>query len=215
VSEQPLTSEEIAKCEERGFVAALRFVTSAATARWPTLADANELHRLIFAESHPGIAGQYRLDTFYPQYIRFPVPLWNQVGGCMVQFEKLLEQAKQEGDALEGHAQVEKVIEWAARLHHRYERIHPFQDGNGRSGRLLATWMLLYYNLPPFEFTVAERDAYLDALAAADEAIAVEDLQYPDFYPHQTEALQSLIDFMVTMLLRASEAAETEDLDGP
>jgi len=30
----------------------------------------------------------------------------------------------------------------SAILHHRFESIHPFADGNGRTGRALALWEL-------------------------------------------------------------------------
>ena len=33
-------------------------------------------------------------------------------------------------------------------LHCRYETLHPFTDGNGRSGRLLWLWMMGVFNVP-------------------------------------------------------------------
>ncbi|HTP56746.1 MAG TPA: Fic family protein [Candidatus Paceibacterota bacterium] len=51
---------------------------------------------------------------------------------------------------------VEKIMR-IARFHWRYERIHPFADGNGRSGRALAYYLYRYAGLPPFEFTHLDR----------------------------------------------------------
>ena len=58
----------------------------------------------------------------------------------------------------------------AAWLHHRFVQIHPFQDGNGRVARCLATLVLIRANWFPLVIsdTRGERGAYLDALAAAD-----------------------------------------------
>lgn len=43
----------------------------------------------------------------------------------------------------------EDVLGHAAKIHSRFEKIHPFSDGNGRIGRLLIHAMLLKKNLPP------------------------------------------------------------------
>jgi Fic family protein len=45
----------------------------------------------------------------------------------------------------------------AAEAHHRYERIHPFVDGNGRSGRLLVLYVLRYLRISPVLFTANDR----------------------------------------------------------
>jgi Fic family protein len=101
------------------------------------------------------------------------------------------------------------VIEWVARLHHRLECIHPFQDGNGRTGRALATWILLHYDLPPFDVRPEARADYLDALAAADEGLRTDDLFHADYYPHQTAALERLIGFLEDVLF--AEVMEEEE----
>jgi Fic family protein len=56
----------------------------------------------------------------------------------------------------------------AAWLHHRFAQIHPFQDGNGRVARALASLVLVQAGLFPLVVTRDERIEYLDALEAAD-----------------------------------------------
>ena len=56
----------------------------------------------------------------------------------------------------------------AAWLHHRFEQIHPFQDGNGRVGRAVLTWHLVRNGFFPIVVSRDDRTAYIDALENAD-----------------------------------------------
>jgi Fic family protein len=56
----------------------------------------------------------------------------------------------------------------AADLHARFERVHPFLDGNGRAGRLLTNLLLVRLGYPPAVIEKRRRTLYLKALSAAD-----------------------------------------------
>ena len=61
------------------------------------------------------------------------------------------------------------IIEDFAALHAAFERIHPFSDGNGRTGRLILNLLLVRYGYPPAVIDEADRARYLDGLRRADE----------------------------------------------
>lgn len=56
----------------------------------------------------------------------------------------------------------------AAWLHHRFTQIHPFQDGNGRVARALATLVFLRKGLFPLVVRDQDRRLYIEALEKAD-----------------------------------------------
>ena len=56
----------------------------------------------------------------------------------------------------------------AAWLHHRFVQIHPFEDGNGRVARCLATLVLIRAGLFPMVVLNEDRDKYLDSLDDAN-----------------------------------------------
>jgi Fic family protein len=53
-------------------------------------------------------------------------------------------------------------------LHHRFVRIHPFEDGNGRVARCLTLLGLLRHDLAPLVVDRRERDRYLQSLDKAN-----------------------------------------------
>ncbi len=60
------------------------------------------------------------------------------------------------------------LIEHLAHLHAKFERIHPFPDGNGRAGRLVLSLLLVRHGYPPAIVYKDERSKYLRGLARAD-----------------------------------------------
>lgn len=56
----------------------------------------------------------------------------------------------------------------SAWLHHRFSQIHPFQDGNGRVVRTLASLIFIQAGLFPLVVTRDNKVTYLDALESAD-----------------------------------------------
>ncbi len=58
--------------------------------------------------------------------------------------------------------------ERVAKTHNDFERIHPFLDGNGRSGRLLLNLLLVRLGYPPAIIFKNERTKYLTAMRKAD-----------------------------------------------
>lgn len=59
-------------------------------------------------------------------------------------------------------------VELAARMHYRFVRIHPFDDGNGRLSRLLMNYVLLRAGYPAVVIKSEDKRGYLNALHDAD-----------------------------------------------
>jgi len=78
-------------------------------------------------------------------------------------------------------------------FHHKFEKIHPFFDGNGRTGRILLNASLLKHNYPPLIIRKRNRAVYLDALSTADKA---------ELTHLKPEHYKPLINFLATELIQ-------------
>lgn len=63
------------------------------------------------------------------------------------------------------HTEYDNVFDKLADMHIQYERIHPFADGNGRTGRLLLNYELLRQGYAPIVIPKEERTYYFELLA--------------------------------------------------
>lgn len=68
-----------------------------------------------------------------------------------------------------GEVPKEKALTAAAYFHAKFENIHPFADGNGRTGRILMNYFLLLHDHPPVIIHEEDRKDYYAALEAWDE----------------------------------------------
>lgn len=64
----------------------------------------------------------------------------------------------------------EKVLTAAAYFHAKFENIHPFADGNGRTGRLAMNYLLVLHNHPPIVIHEEDRKSYYAVLEVWDTA---------------------------------------------
>jgi Fic family protein len=129
---QPLPTEpQRAKREVLNYLAGLRFIEQRAKKKTITHEDVLKLHAIIASDvMDQGQAGRYRDIRVRVGHYLPPAP--ERVSGLMAE---LLEWWNTKS------AQWSPVISSAV-IHYQFEAIHPFADGNGRTGRALALWEL-------------------------------------------------------------------------
>lgn len=59
---------------------------------------------------------------------------------------------------------IQNIFQKIARYHIEFVKIHPFEDGNGRTGRLLLNYELIKNNIPPIVIMKEERVKYFEYL---------------------------------------------------
>jgi Fic family protein len=115
--------------------------------------DIRNLHRLVMQRSVPETAGSYadRARFVVTDSGRRGFPSPTEVPALMGDFARWL-------------AAAPATPETAFAAHRRLVEIHPFNDGNGRTARLLMNLLLLRGGWPPIAVRPEDRPAYLRAL---------------------------------------------------
>ncbi|HXM32089.1 MAG TPA: Fic family protein [Chthoniobacterales bacterium] len=186
----PLTLEQVRAIEEgreipataqrprrevANYFAGLRFVEKNAKADAITHARVLKLHRIMAGEvMDQGKAGQYRTIRVRVGSHVAPPPerVQPMMSDLLVWWNR---------DATE----ISPVLS-SAILHHQFETIHPFADGNGRTGRMLSLWELYrrgfdnHHIFSIDEFYWEDRPRYYAALEKAqrDEEALTSWLEY-------------------------------------
>lgn len=163
--------------EVRGYANAASWVYGQAlnTGAWSSgellsLTELRHIHRLALApawdvEPHPSACDSERPGSFRKHDIRpFPggmrPPSWPEVPAMVSDWIREVHALGQEDGGVEPEA--------LARVHARFEQIHPFLDGNGRTGRLVLNLLLVRLGYPPAIIFKGDRRRYLAALQSAD-----------------------------------------------
>jgi len=142
----PLTLEQVRALEEGrplvavtersqrevlNYFAGLRFIEKSVSKKLITHEDVLKLHAIIASDvMDQGKAGRYR--DILVRIGRYLPPAAEMVSGLM---SELLEWWNKEAPKW-------SPVVTSAIIHYRFEGIHPFADGNGRTGRTLALWEL-------------------------------------------------------------------------
>ncbi|MBT4351453.1 hypothetical protein HOD20_02900, partial [archaeon] len=69
----------------------------------------------------------------------------------------------------------------ASIFHQKFEKVHPFSDGNGRTGRMLVNIILMNHNYPPIIVRKKKRVDYLSSLSEGDN-ISLTKMDNKSFY---------------------------------
>ncbi len=136
---------------------AIRYVREIARRAVPlTELDLRNLHRLVVQRSRPDIAGRYADQGRYvlTETGRHTFPSPAEIPALMGDYTRWLTRSTD-------------TPQTAFDAHRRLVDIHPFDDGNGRTARLLMNLILIRGGYPPVAVRPEDRPAYITALQDA------------------------------------------------
>ncbi len=113
-----------------------------------------KLHEMYFKDTKPGIAGQYKTHQNSVRGSNFETTPPTLVMTDMENYFKEYSKLKKELHPLE-------LAAWA---HWKLVRIHPFQDGNGRTARIIMNYVLHKNSYAMIDIKTKEKQQYFNAL---------------------------------------------------
>ncbi|MBT4604709.1 Fic family protein [archaeon] len=111
-----------------------------------------EWNKGLFFQTKSDIAGLLR--EYHVRVADYIAPDWQDVKKMMKNFTHWIEQ----------NQKIMQPVEFAARAHYKFEKIHPFGDGNGRVGRLIIAKILKQSKYPILTINYKNRQSYYKAL---------------------------------------------------
>ena len=134
-----------------------------------SLTELRHVHRLALTPvwdvaPHPSAGerpGSFREHDIRPFPAGMRPPPWPEVSAMVTDWIGEVQALGREGEGIEPEA--------LAKVHARFEQIHPFLDGNGRTGRLVLNLLLVRLGYPPAIIFKGNRRRYLAALESADQ----------------------------------------------
>ena len=172
---------------------ATRFIEASAVGprqAYLRLGEIVELHARATRSSPEARPGAWRTVTFGPfPSGTVPPPPWLVPRDIAAYVDRLTA----------GPPDRASTLLWIATAHERFERIHPFTAGNGRTGRLVMNLLLRRCGYPPFAVRDRDEATYARALQRADMR---------DPWPLATLVARSVL----ASLARLAACAENDDL---
>lgn len=107
--------------------------------------------------------GHFRRHDIHPFAEGMTPPSWPLVPAALTEWVALTQRIV---DDLANGAVLPEAL---AQIHNRFEKVHPFIDGNGRTGRLVLNLLLVRLGYPPVVILKSQRAAYLRAMQRADQ----------------------------------------------
>lgn len=167
-----IARNKLIKLEIEGVIKGLEFVKNISKNRnidiTPELIK--KIHRKSFGWIFPKWAGKFRtIDVTFSgkealEYYKINEAITNL---CLDLSERIKHLPKKTNNNY-----LDEIVKLLAWFQHRFVQIHPFNDYNGRTARLLTTLLLLKFRLPSIEIksqTINDRKTYIKALQKADE----------------------------------------------
>ena len=192
----PKTREELDGREVAGLWRAIGLTKEIAeSAERITLSTIQRIHRTIFEQSEPHVAGRFRVpgeDVEKLKHIQPPpgskvqeriYAFWQDFDGRISVLPTRCKNPKSRTSYKKWFAQVLDLAVWTQ---HAFVAVHPFPEGNGRMARLLTNLVLERYGIKPSQvkYEGEMKGRYLEALGQAD--------RFADYEPLKKLVLQDI-----------------------
>jgi len=121
--------------------------------------DVLDIHALVLDGIEEEFKGRYRNGQVRILGANFVPPNALKISNLMGEFIEWVNKNPEKLDH----------VTLVSRIHHKFVWIHPFFDGNGRTGRLLMNLLLMRQGYPPAVILMNDRKKYYDALNRANK----------------------------------------------